>query len=146
MFFATISCSWKAREAKVSREVVRTSSGLSEAEFDAALVELDAEALVWRIDGDLLDTYDAADFLRHSIGPPGRPSASAWSQLRVRVFESYGKYCAYCRKDGDLEIDHIVPLKLGGSNHFENLLPACKSCNSAKGGKEWLDWLKVWKK
>lgn len=43
--------------------------------------------------------------------------------------------CVYCRvhvTPKTLTKDHVVPLSQGGTNYAENLVPACKSCNSAK--------------
>jgi hypothetical protein len=47
--------------------------------------------------------------------------------------------CTYC--NGPCEtVDHIVPLVLGGTNHEGNLTPACRGCNSSKGGKLIVEW------
>lgn len=39
--------------------------------------------------------------------------------------------CVYCGNQADT-IDHIVPFARGGSNHWTNLAPACRSCNCKK--------------
>ncbi|MEG0780029.1 MAG: HNH endonuclease signature motif containing protein, partial [Oscillospiraceae bacterium] len=31
-----------------------------------------------------------------------------------------------------MQVDHVVPLKRGGVDEFENMLPACRSCNHYK--------------
>jgi len=49
--------------------------------------------------------------------------------------------CAYCGATGDMSIDHVVPLSRGGKHEIENLLPACRSCNSSKGAKLLEEWL-----
>ena len=44
--------------------------------------------------------------------------------------------CVRCGKSfrkGDVDIDHILPQSLGGSNHPDNLQCMCKSCNRSKG-------------
>ena len=47
--------------------------------------------------------------------------------------------CQYCGATGvDLEIDHVIPIALGGSNSEINLVTACRKCNRKKGKK--LDW------
>ncbi len=43
--------------------------------------------------------------------------------------------CHYCQKKfppGDLTMDHVVPLALGGRSVKSNLVPCCKECNTAK--------------
>ncbi len=39
--------------------------------------------------------------------------------------------CAYCGVPSDT-LDHILPISAGGRNHWSNLAPACRSCNSGK--------------
>lgn len=41
--------------------------------------------------------------------------------------------CFYCGKNEKMTIDHFIPLSKGGSNYITNIVPACKSCNTAKG-------------
>jgi len=48
------------------------------------------------------------------------------------LVERYGNVCAYDGARGPLEADHRIPLSRGGTNYIENILPACRSCNSRK--------------
>ena len=53
--------------------------------------------------------------------------------------------CAYCDKPAKTW-DHIKPVVKGGSfsghgHQINNLIPCCKDCNSAKGNKEWNEFL-----
>ena len=46
--------------------------------------------------------------------------------------------CAYCAdqfREGDLSRDHVVPLHLGGRDRWMNVVTACRSCNTLKGGR-----------
>ena len=52
-----------------------------------------------------------------------------------------GKKCSYCGSDKHLAIDHIFPQKLGGKDSGDNLIYACKSCNSSKGKKDMMEWM-----
>ena len=57
------------------------------------------------------------------------------------LLERCGHVCAYCAGPGPLEADHVVPVSKGGTNHIENMLPACRRCNASKGAKPLLVWL-----
>lgn len=52
-----------------------------------------------------------------------------------------GKICNYCGSSDKLALDHIFPQKLGGKDDAENLIFACKSCNSSKGKKDLIEWM-----
>jgi hypothetical protein len=61
-----------------------------------------------------------------------------WSSRRLRfeVLERDKFSCRYCGTDGrhgPLRIDHVVPLALGGTNDWENLVTCCHACNAGKG-------------
>lgn len=49
--------------------------------------------------------------------------------------------CAYCGATDNMSIDHVVPLSRGGTHDVDNLLPACRSCNSSKGNRLLEEWL-----
>jgi len=61
------------------------------------------------------------------------------------TLKQYDYSCAYCsRKDVKLQREHWIPLSRGGEYTKENMVPACKSCNSKKGtmsGEEFLSFL-----
>lgn len=44
--------------------------------------------------------------------------------------------CQYCgRSDRPLTLDHILPKSRGGEESWENLITACRPCNSIKGDR-----------
>lgn len=51
---------------------------------------------------------------------------------RLEKFEILGNVCFYCQKPKPLTVDHNIPLSRGGTDNIENILPACRSCNSKK--------------
>lgn len=59
--------------------------------------------------------------------------------LRAQRFRCAG--CGSSIKRGH-HADHIVPLKLGGSNSVSNIQMLCQSCNCSKGAKDPIDWAK----
>ena len=48
--------------------------------------------------------------------------------------------CAYCGGRQHLAADHIVPRDRGGADEGDNLIWACRGCNSSKGNKDLLAW------
>ena len=48
--------------------------------------------------------------------------------------------CYYCGAKGKLVVDHLIPRIRGGPDEPDNLIWACRSCNSSKGGKDLLVW------
>jgi 5-methylcytosine-specific restriction endonuclease McrA len=50
--------------------------------------------------------------------------------------------CHYCGSTSDLTRDHIVPRSRGGSLEPDNIVYACRSCNSAKGDRTPEEWLR----
>ncbi len=50
--------------------------------------------------------------------------------------------CCYCGSASDLSLDHIIPRRRLGSDSPENLLPACRRCNSAKGSRDVMVFLR----
>lgn len=52
-----------------------------------------------------------------------------------------GNCCNYCGCPDNLALDHIFPQKLGGEDSGENLVFACRSCNSSKGKKDLMEWM-----
>lgn len=49
--------------------------------------------------------------------------------------------CVYCGEPATTQ-DHVIPLSRGGDDGIENVVPACRSCNSSKKDKlpsEWSD-------
>lgn len=52
------------------------------------------------------------------------------------ILESFAHRCAYCEQSSiKLTREHVRPIACGGIDAPENVVPACKSCNSSKGAK-----------
>lgn len=52
---------------------------------------------------------------------------------RHNVFRRDNNTCLYCGNHNDLTLDHVLPKSRGGRTGWENLVTACKRCNSKKG-------------
>jgi hypothetical protein len=70
---------------------------------------------------------------------------SRWWQNRLAL-----GYCHYCQKKfvaDELTMDHLVPVSRGGKASRNNVVPACKECNSRKKYLlpiEWEEYLKLY--
>ena len=51
--------------------------------------------------------------------------------------------CAYCgANDGALQRDCVLPISRGGRYTVDNVVPACRSCNTSKCNDEVTGWLR----
>jgi len=49
--------------------------------------------------------------------------------------------CCYCGSDSDLTLDHLIPKIKGGKHAADNLVAACRPCNSSKNARDLLEWM-----
>lgn len=62
--------------------------------------------------------------------------------VRLKVLIRDGFRCVYCdatKEDDRLEVDHVIPVSLGGTDDIGNLVVACRRCNIGKGKRELVD-------
>jgi hypothetical protein len=51
--------------------------------------------------------------------------------------------CAYCgATDGPMQRDCVLPISRGGRYTLENVVPACRSCNTSKCNDEVTGWMR----
>ncbi len=63
---------------------------------------------------------------------------------RAAIFERDGYSCQYCSKQltrFTATLDHVTPVSAGGGNEYDNVITACRECNSKKTGKALGDFL-----
>lgn len=82
------------------------------------------EALALQGRGELWDLQDSG----------GVPHA-----LRRNVLQR-DKACVYCGSTVHLTVDHVVPRSKGGGHTLDNLVAACKQCNSSKSNRTPEQW------
>lgn len=58
-----------------------------------------------------------------------------------KIYALCNNQCIYCGSTERLTLDHVVALASGGSHTEDNLVVACKSCNSSKGKKPLEEWI-----
>lgn len=73
---------------------------------------------------------------RADLVKQGNVPSSAIKELRKEP-------CNYCGEyfEGQMHIDHVVPIAKGGQHTLDNLVSACKPCNLSKADKLLDDWL-----
>ena len=59
----------------------------------------------------------------------------SYLEHEAEVRKRDGNKCVYCGSEDDLCLDHLVPVICGGDNGIDNIVIACKPCNSGKSGK-----------
>lgn len=62
-------------------------------------------------------------------------------QMWAEICEAFGWRCAYCNRQEPLTMDHVDPIALQGPHSADNLVPACKSCNSSKQDTPLVFWI-----
>jgi 5-methylcytosine-specific restriction endonuclease McrA len=67
-------------------------------------------------------------------GAPAIPFTVEQLEARLSMFPG----CWLCGDEADT-VDHVIPLARGGWHCLSNLRPACGSCNSSKGARDWRD-------
>jgi hypothetical protein len=49
--------------------------------------------------------------------------------------------CSYCGSRKNLSVDHLFPRIKDGADYVDNLIAACRSCNSSKSGLDMMEWM-----
>jgi len=60
-----------------------------------------------------------------------------------KVKLNYPQACCYCGATSFLSIDHLIPKIKGGHDYSDNLVWACRSCNSSKRDRDLLEWCQI---
>ncbi len=66
------------------------------------------------------------------------PTSHAPAFTRYNVFLRDAWHCQYCgeiHKTNHLTFDHVIPRSRGGRTSWDNIVSACKPCNTKKGSK-----------
>ena len=58
-----------------------------------------------------------------------------------RIKMTTRQVCSYCGDTDRLCADHLIPKMRGGPDASDNLILACRRCNSSKGGRDLLEWM-----
>ena len=113
-----------------------------------------AEKAVWLVESrlqasiDKMKLYHPGDVI-HRTDQPHRTDMGPLPPYKVHLKTMYGDQGGDCGGCGvhfpkmrNLTIDHIVPRSHGGTDHIENLWLLCGACNSSKGTKSQVEFLR----
>lgn len=59
----------------------------------------------------------------------------AYRRLRARILRR-DPICCICHHEDSTEVDHVVPISRGGTDHPDNLQGVCRGCHAVKSGRE----------
>ena len=63
----------------------------------------------------------------------------AKKRFREHIYEAWDHKCGYCEELAT-SLDHVVPRFKSGSSNRNNLVPACRRCNTAKASTKMEEW------
>jgi hypothetical protein len=63
----------------------------------------------------------------------------AKKRYRQSIYDAWDCKCGYCGDDAT-SLDHIIPRFRSGSSNRNNLIPACRRCNTSKASSLITDW------
>lgn len=88
------------------------------------------------------EEYTANKLLYHHMYMAKKKAAivNFTPQRWLEACEAFDYKCAYCGASHNLTMEHVMPVSKGGSTTPNNIVPACKSCNSSKGAKDMIEW------
>ena len=76
--------------------------------------------------------------LYHGLVSKKMSMKSLYHDERLKMTKA--RACYYCGAEKNLCVDHLIPRIRGGPDRADNLVWACRKCNSSKGGKDMLAW------
>jgi 5-methylcytosine-specific restriction endonuclease McrA len=79
-----------------------------------------------------LQRAHALQAMADQLGERGRRQ-SLPRAVQEHVWQRDRGQCVACGSNHDLEFDHVIPVKMGGSNTERNIQLLCASCNRRKG-------------
>tara|TARA_R110000868_G_scaffold220220_5_gene471345 strand:+ start:171 stop:539 length:369 start_codon:yes stop_codon:yes gene_type:complete len=63
----------------------------------------------------------------------------AKKRFREHIYEAWDHKCGYCEESAT-SLDHVIPRFKSGSSNRNNLVPACRRCNTDKASIKMEEW------
>ena len=71
---------------------------------------------------------------------PNRESLSRRNRALRDFVHARDGACVYCRSMTNLQVDHIIPRSMGGTDDPNWIVAACRSCNTSRQAKPIHEW------
>ena len=86
--------------------------------------------------------YNAGRGLREIVAPVQTMQGDVWDAI-LQEFEGCCVYCGHgpTRENRGIVPDHVVPATSFGELVIGNTVPACQTCNDARGNSDWRAFL-----
>lgn len=91
---------------------------------------LETNGALWRSERIEMASPSVVRLRRYINVPYGR--RVPLNRRAVFIRDEYS--CQYCGRQAE-NLDHVVPKSQGGEHTWENVVAACRKCNSKKGGR-----------
>lgn len=129
----------------ISTDEIREETGLDEDTFNRIVEGLTFYGMVERENhcwlvcnwegrqpaGD--DSKQRVQRYREKRKQSGMSAASTYDRHAILARDYHE--CVYCGSKENLCVDHVYPIRQGGTDADDNLAAACKKCNSGKSGR-----------
>lgn len=120
---------WQDAVSLYSRDMVAWTAGEHALTFRGGFSRLTGERSVMTVNSIIaVKRSNSAKFLQRTVPPLNNQE----------LFRRDGNLCMYCGgeyPDRLLTRDHVKPLSQGGRDRWSNVVAACRSCNTRKGGR-----------
>ena len=102
------------------------------------------QAMIWNMDWEKREYTKLGFMLRVKLFKQLREGSAAPRTFQIDLQQKLMQrpMCTYCGNSNleELSMDHIFPISKGGEDTADNLIWACKSCNSSKNATDMLEW------
>lgn len=120
---------WQDAVSLYSREMVAWTAGENALTFRGGFSRSTGERSVVTINSIIaVKRSNSGKYLKRSVPPLSNQE----------LFRRDGSLCMYCGgsfPERQLTRDHVKPISQGGRDRWNNVVAACKSCNTRKGGR-----------
>ena len=120
---------WQDAVSLYAREMVAWTAGEHALTFRGGFSRSTGERSVMTINSIIaVKRSNSGKYLKRSVPPLSNHE----------LFRRDGSLCMYCGgsfPERQLTRDHVKPISQGGRDRWNNVVAACKSCNTRKGGR-----------